>query len=128
MIENLRLLLLQSDIIKNYVSQENIDGAIFHEFKPKVDINNYIIMKDKPLNLGQVEVYQVDVLIFGKNLNNLLEVEKAVRKQLNDKNGTRLVLNNNVPIKDMTMLIGGGRTYDNDLDRFISVQYFQISI
>lgn len=128
MIENLISLLLQNTVIKNYVSNEICTDAIFYEFKPKLDITDYIILKEKPLNIGLVEEYQIDVLIFGKDFQELIKVEREVRKELNDKKGTKIILNNDTPILDLTMLVGGGRQYDEKLGRFISLQYFKVTI
>ena len=99
------------------------DG-IFHIDKPeKRDDTTYIVVKDKLLSGKYIEEYQLTFHIVSTKPQRVKAIEKELIKYLNDPRGEVIIKDENMHIKNIQVLNGGGtiRTPEGD---FLSVVYF----
>lgn len=119
--------LLRQHLLKNKELVSLLDGKphIFHEEKPsKIDTDTYIVFKDKLLSGYFIEDYQLTFHVISDDLNKAIAIEKELIRYLNDPRGEVLIRDNNTYIRNIQVLHGGGRTYNEEKDYYISVVYF----
>lgn len=118
--------LLRQHLLSNtdIVSLLDSNQGIYHIEKPsKLKDKTYIVIKDKLLSDKYIEEYQLTFRIISDDLEKVIEIEKVLRKYLNDVRGEKIIKNNDTYIRNIQTLNGGGtiRTPEND---YLCVVYF----
>ncbi|HHV26004.1 MAG TPA: hypothetical protein GXX63_02270 [Tissierellia bacterium] len=126
MIKLLRRHLLQN---KELISLLSNNQSIYHMEKPlKYNDDTYIVLKDKLISGYFIEEYQLTFHIISSDMNKTVEIEKELISYLNDPRGEKLIRDNDTYIRNIQVLRGGGRIYNQDKDNWMSVVYFLCKI
>lgn len=116
--KEIRTLLLNDAEVTQLLSGEHI---YLVEKPEKIDCENYIIYKYKPLSGGIIKDYQLEFNLIGKDLSKLLQLQNRLITLLDDMQAINLE-----NIRYIKLLNGGGMIKNPDTSNYHIILYFLV--
>lgn len=116
--KEIRTLLLQDTDIMQLLGDEHI---YLIEKPEKINTENYIVYKYKPLSGGLIKDYQLEFNLIGKDLSKLLQLHNRLITLLDDMQ--TINLDN---IRYIKLLNGGGMIKNPDTGNYHIILYFLV--